>query len=973
MKPDAGPFGLFDGPAPRVVTIAPGARFLDVLAAALCEALPIADDPFALADAVVLTPNRRAGRALSEALAQVLGGAALLPAIRPLADLDDDPDVWGPEPLAFAIPPAIDPLARRLELAALIRAREGVGTGADDPVRALALAEELCRLMDGAAAAEQVDWSRLPSLVQERELAAHWAQSAAFLEIVQTYWPQRLAADGLLDPATRRNQVLLALADRWTTTPPAGPLIIAGSTGSVAATRALMAVVAGLPRGVVVVPGLDPDIDTPAWEAISPHHPQYGLKVTLTALGLDRHAVRSLGTQANADRRHLIAEALAPAERTADWLARLNDAGGAARVASGAVGLRLIEAATEDEEATAIALLLREVKATPGKTAALVTPSGALVQRVAAKLARFGIVPQTSVGTPLAETEIGALILTLGELCADPANPAGLHAAVASPLVNLDAAALVRDVLRGPRRWGRLEQLVDLAPPSAKPAATALVTALGPLTALHTGPETDLGAAATALALSLEALCAPESPWQGPAGAVAAEVLRGLVQEGAALGPVRLEALPRLMRRLLVGAEVPPPTGGDPMVALLGPLEARLLRPDRVILGDLNEGAWPAPPPEDMFVSRSLRQSLGLPPPEVRIGLAAHDFAQLCQAPEVIMTRAARRAGGPSVASRWVWRVLTLCRGALGEDALQPDPAADPRAWARALDAPTRFAPAPPPRPTPPPEARPTSFSVTAVETLIRDPYAVYARRVLGLKVLDPVGKQPGPAERGTALHASLAIHLVDTVPTPDALTEAWITALAAAGFGPAQLAGERVRLRPCAEALIAWHQAQLDAGITPHVEITGRLDLKRGGQVHGRADRLDRRRDGTVEIIDFKSGDPPSLSQVASGMSPQLLLEAAIATAGGFEGLAPLDPAALVYWKIGLKPERLALKLPKEVRVAAAEAIAALEQLLVEYANPDQPYLCKPRPKLLKPYDEYDHLARRKEWADQDGAEGGG
>jgi ATP-dependent helicase/nuclease subunit B len=325
-------------------------------------------------------------------------------------------------------------------------------------------------------------------------------------------------------------------------------------------------------------------------------------------------------------------------------------------VASGAVGLRVIETATEDEEATCIALLLREVKATPGKTAALVTPSAALVQRVAVKLARFGIVPQTSIGTPMAETEIGALILALADLCADPAQPAGLYAVAASPLVQTDMAALVRHVLRGPRRWAGLDQLLALAPAPAQPAAAALVAALTPLAGLAAA-ETDLGAAATAMAQTLEALCAPESPWQGPAGAVAAEVLRGLVQEGAALGSVRLEALPRLMRRLLAGAEVPPTPGGDPAVALLGPLEARLIRPDRVILGDLNEGAWPAPPPEDMFLSRSLRASLGLPPPEVRIGLAAHDFAQLCQAPEVFMTRAARRAGAPSVASRWVWRV----------------------------------------------------------------------------------------------------------------------------------------------------------------------------------------------------------------------------------------------------------------------------------------------------------------------------
>ena len=252
--------GLFDGPAPRVRNIPASAPFLETLVGAIVAALP-KDDPFALADTVIFLPNRRASRGLVDAFANKLGGAALLPAIRPLGDIEDDPDVWGPEPLTLDVPPAIEPLRRRFELAQLVRARDVAEGGVSDPVRALAWADELCRLLDGAATVDKVDWSKLPTLVQGRDLAAHWKRSADFLEIISTYWPKRLEIDGLADPAARRAVLLQRLAQAWTQAPPQTPVIIAGSTGSVAATRTLMRAAAALPKGVVVLPGLDADLD----------------------------------------------------------------------------------------------------------------------------------------------------------------------------------------------------------------------------------------------------------------------------------------------------------------------------------------------------------------------------------------------------------------------------------------------------------------------------------------------------------------------------------------------------------------------------------------------------------------------------------------------------------------------------------------------------------------------------------------
>ncbi len=294
-------------------------------------------------------------------------------------------------------------------------------------------------------------------LADEVDLARHWAQSASFLDIVARYWPARLAADGLADPGARRSLLLQALAREWEANPPGRPIVIAGSTGSIAATRALMRAAARLPRGVVVLPGLDVDLDDGAWDAIDDQHPQFALKQTLLALGVARGDVRMLGAEdaRGRARRVLMREALAPAVQTADWLTRIAAAGGADFVSQGADGIALIEAATEDEEASAIALMLREALETPDRTAALVTPDANLARRVETKLARWGASALMSHGRPLRETEPGALAALLCELALDPGEPVALAALLKHPLAGFaeDRAALAtleHEALRGP-------------------------------------------------------------------------------------------------------------------------------------------------------------------------------------------------------------------------------------------------------------------------------------------------------------------------------------------------------------------------------------------------------------------------------------------------------------------------------------------------------------------------------------------
>lgn len=955
--------GLFEGPAPRVRTIPAGLDFLALLARSLERELGDAADPFRLADALVLLPNRRAAGGLIAAF-EALGGARLLPAMRPLGDLeDDDPEVFAGAALDLDIPPAIDPLQRRFELARLIRAREAAEGGASDP--ALAAADDLCRLLDSAAAGEAVDWGRLEGLIEEGRFAAHWGRSVSFLRIVTDYWPQRLAEAGLSDPAARRNRLLEALAQRWRAEPPQTPVVIAGSTGSLAATRGLMQVVSRLPQGCVVLPGLDRDLDEAAWARIDPQHPQHALKLCLEQLGLARGEVPLLaGAEADSPvrsaRRAILREALAPADATADWLERLRGVGGARTAREAAQGLTLIEAASAEEEASVCALLLREAFEIPGRSAALVTPDPALARRVEQKLGRWGLAAPASVGQALLETPRGALLALLLQLARDPASPTALAGLLAHPLAHFGLPEALREAeaarwlqaLRGPRRH---ETLAEIA---AEVGAGALGAALLGLPALGAGE--DVAALAEAASQALE-LCAPGAAFADADGEAVAQLLRGLMEHGAALGPCGPAAASQTALALARSQAVPPRLPAAPSrLAILGPLEARLQARDLIILGGLNEGTWPAPPPEDGFLNRAMRAELGLPPPEARLGLAAHDFAQLAAAPEVALVRALRQEGAPRVASRWLWRLTTLLKGA-GIASLSPSSERDPRVWAEALDGAASFTPRPAPKPRPPASARLRELAITDVEALIRDPYAVYAKRILGLRRRDIVGLQPGARERGSAIHAALEAFAGGGA--PEALLVRIERELQHQGFPAAKRREERARLRKPAEVFCAW--AAERAGAQVFVEVEGELRL---GEIRlfGRADRLDVFADG-AEVVDFKTGAPPSARQVASGLTPQLSLEAAILARGGFQGAPAHAAKALVYWRFGGADPGPELRTFPEATVAegAEEALKAFAALMARYADPAQPYLSKPRVQFLTDFGDYDQLARRREWAE--------
>jgi ATP-dependent helicase/nuclease subunit B len=1003
---------LFDPAGPSVFSIPAGADFLGELAKQLAQETDLANNPEALADALIYVPNRRSERTLAFALHQAAGGkACLLPNIRALGDLETSDPPPSAEAALANLPPVISPAARIGALTRLVM-QYFDSTGSPLPaVSCLSAARELARLLDQAALSGDVDWTELSQLVPDADLSVHWQQSVEFLKIITDLWPARLDEATAMDPYARRFAAAEAMTRHWQDNPPQAPVIIAGSTGATPASRLLMRAAMAMPKGLVVLPGLDLALQPSTLNQIAetPSHPQYTLARTLVDLELTPQMVQAwpLADERNPQtrRRRLVHEALAPAQSTADWTARLRelatDRNPSEYVRDALEGLNLIEASDDSEEAWVAALLLRETLEYPDRTAALVTPDAGLARRVSAMLKRWNIDVAPSAGLPLSQTKAGSLALLVSTWLLDPSHPVNLMAVLQHPASRFapdGRLALDKFFLRGPRTWSNWEELiavVDLAQnerQSYRPlpehdlfeTVQALLKDLSEILMTREDLTQDIVSGDRwfqAVAETMTEVAKAPQPWTGEDGAALSRLLRDLVELTAPLG----EQTPTILTELLEAeAQSLSVSSGEahPRFAIWGPLEARLQTADRLILAGLNEGVWPEQPPADAFLPRVFRAKIGLADPDERIGLSAHDFAQLASAPHVTLLSSKRRDDKPALASRWLWRLKTLVRGALKEQAdaaFSPPPGQDPIVWLRDMET----APALPstftaePRPMPPTSARPKRLSVTRIEQLVRDPYAIYCESVLNLRPLDALNLPPDARVRGTAIHKALERFEIEaTAPTAEALLSLLEMELRRGGEAESDLIALRdQRRRVCAD-YIGWRAEQShELQGTPYTEMRGELAVQLGEQLFvlsGTADRIERRADGAVAILDFKTGRPPSEKQVRLGLSPQMPLQGLIAREGGYDLLGKSAVTALTYIRFGTQFDVTELGAPapraKLDAMPVAELISdaeiGLRQLLVTFENPQHPYLSAPRPERVTYESAYTRLARRAEWA---------
>jgi ATP-dependent helicase/nuclease subunit B len=1024
--------------APRVFNIPASAPFLPTLIEALLGGklgFAVPRDPLALVQATLFLPTRRACRLARDAFLEVLDGdAAILPRIVPIGDIDEDEIAFAEAATgdiaadALALPEALAPLERRLLLTQLIstwatspelHGASGSPLVAQTPAAACALADDLARLIDDMTM-RGVPWERLDELVPDA-LDDYWQMTLKFLQIAIKQWPAILDERGVIEAAKRRDLLIKAEAARLARTE--APVIAAGSTGSIPATAELIATIARLPHGAVVLPGLDTYLDEPSWRLIggkpppfpppragegrvgvvpASGHAQFALQALLARIGIERSAVENLAEARGRER--FLSEALRPAAATELWQQNAADLMFAADAAAALDKLTAIEAANAEEEALAIAVVLREA-VHAGKTAALVTPDRALGHRVLAALERWTIFAEDSGGEALADTPAGIFARLVADAALGGLAPVTLLALLKHPLLRLctDRAVttLERAILRGPRpRPGtrglahalqsfrellekfRRKEKTDLHPSdprtglndAALKAAADLVAQLGAALA----PLENLGNTARPLRELAErhrqavAACSDENAFAAPDGTKLADALDELAtSEAAARLLVEPSDYGELFAAALAGRVVRRPATPGFRVRILGPLEARLTESDRVVLGGLVEGTWPPESRTDAWLSRPMRLALGLDLPERRIGLSAHDFAQLLGAREVFLSHATKLAGAPTVPSRFLQRLAAVAGKGWDETRRRGETYL---AWARELDRPDKITPEPQPAPKPPVEVRPKSLSVTDIENWLRDPYTIYAKYILRIAPLDPVDVAPGAAERGTMIHAAIGEFTQDFAKTLPADPAQEIIARGKPHFAtledfPEARAFWWPRFLRIAQWFADWErQRRPDIGALA-AEIRGEIAVANGiFKLRGIADRIERHGDGRYVILDYKTGSARTEKQVRTGLAPQLTLEAAILRSGGFPNIQPGSVAQVGYvlLKGGARAgePKLIDFTEGDADSQADRALGKLAALAQKFADADTPYRSLVHPMWTTHYGDYDHLARVKEWS---------
>jgi len=973
---------------PHIFTIAPSAPFADTLARGLISRL--GSDPLALSSATVYLPTRRAARTFGDAFAKVLGGAALLPQFKPLGDSDEDELLFESGSGGLELLPAIAPLRRQFLLARLVRQWDRSARGGQlSFAQCAVLADSLAKVMDEVET-QGCDLSKLEALAPET-LASHWEGVSQFLALLRDHWPAILASENAMNPAARRNLALQTLAKRLETAPPAGFVIAAGSTGSIPATAQLLAVIARLPQGAVVLPGLDRRLDTESWATLDPGHPQFGLAQLLKTIGVERDEVKDWSPgETNSAREFLLSETLRPAPTTDAWRALADR--GLQDIQPGLQDLALVEAADPAQEALSIALALREALEIPGRTAALVTPDRNLARRVAAEMARWSISIDDSAGRPLAHTAAGTFLCLLAEAAQARFAPVALLALLKHPFARrgqegaafrAQARRLDRWCLRGPRPDPGLDGISRAIanahaarfPPPEKALAELAVwwreiaDLLTPLEQVFAEQETSIErlletqiAAAQALACDRDGGCILWSDTDGEAAFELAASLKLAAENLAAIEP---SSWPALFRSLAMKMPVRSAVGRHPRLAILGPLEARLQQFDLMVLGGLNEGSWPQAAGHDPWFSRPMRTKLGLEQPERAIGLSAHDFSMLAAGPRVLLTRAMKADGAPTIPSRWLQRLAQLTRG-LGLSDLLADGQIYAELAAQLMDVP-QGPRLPRPKPTPPVETRPRRLSVTEIETWLRDPYAIYAKHVLRLRPLDALDEAIGPLERGTALHKALEIFVARTRNRlPDDAVAQLVTiadeVFARAGIPKAALALWRPRFLGAARGFVDWQRSRQAMIAASHLEIKGRMTIG-DFELTGVADRIDILTNGTAAILDYKTGATPSPRQVTQLLSPQLPLEAAMLAQDGFN-IGKFIAEELIYLSLASE-DKARQPLPIEDGVALAQrAVQELQRRITWFNDPATPYRPRVRPFRADIAGDYDHLARVREWS---------
>lgn len=943
-----------------IYTIPSTASFSKAFALGLLERAK--DTPHSLAHIRVLLPTRRACRIVKQSLLQCAKqDSLLLPLLHPIGDVDEEELALYSEK-ALDLPPAIHPIERQILLAKTIEHIPGfVPRGFE---QALSLAKALSHLMDQIYT-ENLSLKNLETLVPE-DFATHWQVTLNFLSILSDAWPQVLQEKGVIDAADRRNKLILALSEFWRETKPNFPIFIAGTTGSIPATAHLIQTISMLPDGHIVLPGLDKECDSESWDCLEETHPQYKLKSLLHSLNCKRGSVEEWTACENPARAWLARETMRPAPTAHEWQ-NLNPPKELEKTLN---SVSFYDCASPHEEAQIIALAMREGLETQGKTLALVTPDRQLSRRVSLLCKRWGITVDDSAGISLSKTALGSFFLLIAKACETELNPVDLLSVLKHTYQKNISDKDIHDY----------EQHILRRNPFSKTAnedTETLETSIKhPFAALQETLSDSNQNFSSILKEHTKTLHALIGDWDDHT--ISAESLEAfeaflqtLSEISHSIKAISHGSYTAILLELMSHICVRPAFGTHPRLMILGQLEARLIDVDTVILGGLNENMWPPDPGYDPWMSRPMRKDFGLPSPEKSIGLSAHDFVQAFCAPNAILTRASKIGGTPAVPSRWLQRLETV----LEASGHHIDAIKDPQLhhWVYNIDsAQGEYTPCHRPEPIPPLADRPKKLPVTAIETWMRDPYAIYAKYILNLRKMDEIEKEADAALYGSLLHQTLDQFIQDFGNDTSHIEQMYeqLLELGDKLFAEASLDSStkglwwprfKKHMRWFAENEKLW---RADGFLPCATEIEGSTDIG-AFTLTAKADRIDQNNEKQCAILDYKTGGVPTLSDVSNGLAPQLPLEALILEKNGFKGLKQTQASYLAYWKFTNDKTGGKIIALKDIDNLTRDAEAGLKTLTQTFANDSTPYYSLPAARRAprQEYQDYYHLARVAEW----------
>lgn len=940
-----------------VYTIPSGYSFLESLAKGLLRISK--EDPFGLAQMEVFLPTRRACLELKNSFSrQNQGRCILLPKLSPLGDLDEDLE-WVNFPQdEDQLNPLIPPFKRLGLLTSLIEEYTKQTDLPSSPLLSLKLAKSLVRLMDQAAI-ENVPWENLVYLVPS-EFANHWQLTLHFLEIITTHWPRILEEKGLLEPYTRHHLLVKRMLTRWEKTPPQHTIIAAGSTGTMPATTRLLQAIASLPQGSVILPGLETTLGDEEVHDLSPCHPQYAPVRFLQKMNLLPSAVPvwpnlEEPNESSLARAHLFSEA----QKSSFSL-------NTSSPEKALEGVTFIPCASPQEEALAISILFRQQLEIPHQRIALITSDLKLAERVSWELKRWGIEIDSSSGDALDQTPPAIFLSLCAEFAAAPHDKVALLSLLKHPLffLNSPAGRLRSDIRQFEKHV--LRKGTHLTTPSWFEDFQRIIR---PLKEIENASFSEILnrhlKMAEALSMNENGIC---QLWKGAKGEATKAFFDELIKVTEDFPLLTLSEYPSLLKELFQGQSIRFRPQRHPRLAILGPIEARLFHADVMILGGLNDGTWPPTIDVDPWLNRPMREEMGFPSPERRIGLSAHDFGQAFSSPKVYLTRALKVDGTPTLACRWLERLEVYLKA--WNLSLPKEPHI--LEWVQHLDRPAQQVTQSSPLPTPPFKTRPRRLSVTQIETWMRDPYALYARHILALSPLDLLNDEIEASDKGTFIH-----HVLDQFfkICPDPHRKDALDTLLFIGktlFEPYEHDSAAKlfwwpRFCNLAHWFIAYERSTRLQGTQTFTEVKGTLVLETPQgpfECTAKADRIDLLPDGRLRILDYKTGMPPSDQDVQLGFAPQLPLEGAIALKQGFAGITSTEIESLQFWQLkGDRKGGQIKTLSGDPHESSLKALLGLERIISLFENEHTPYPANPLSAKGLKYNDYAHLARLQEW----------